>query len=170
VTVVLAAILCLSCAIARAASAEAVSQPAIGSAAPDFSRKDLAGEEVSLASLRGDVVVLNFWATWCSPCLGELPRFAGWQRTYRARGFRIIGISIDDEEAPVRAAYAKFGLTYPVVMGDSRLAELYGGVYGLPVTLLVDRSGTIRFRHRGETDLAIVEREIRTLLSDGSPQ
>jgi cytochrome c biogenesis protein CcmG/thiol:disulfide interchange protein DsbE len=132
--------------------------------APAFTRADLDGHDVSLADYRGKVVLLNFWATWCSPCLGEIPRFAAWQRTYGGRGLRIVGVSMDDEQAPVQAAYRKYGLNYPVVMGDAKLGELYGGILGLPVTLLIDARGEIRFRHRGASDLDMIEREIRTLL------
>jgi len=137
---------------------------AVGATAPEFSRRDLAGKELDLSSLRGNVVLLNFWATWCSPCLSEVPRFAQWQQTFGAQGLRVVGISMDDEEAPVREAYAKFKLSYAVAMGDRRLAEAYGGIYGLPLTLLIDRDGTIRFRHSGASDLEQIEHEIRDLL------
>lgn len=157
------AILCVSATmLAPAAQGTA----AVGVTAPEFSRKDLAGNEVDLAALRGNVVLLNFWATWCSPCLSEVPRFAKWQQSYRAKGLRIVGISMDDDEAPVRATYAKFKLNYAVAMGDVKLAEAYGGVYGLPLTLLIDRKGTVRFRHSGASDLQQIEHEIQELLAE----
>ena len=77
---------------------------------------------------------------------------------------------MDDEDGPVRQAYAKFALNYPVAMGDVKLAEIYGGVYGLPLTLLIDRKGTIRFRHSGASDLERIERELRELLDAASAQ
>ena len=132
--------------------------------APGFSRTDLNHRQVSLAANRGKVILLNFWATWCAPCIAEIPRFAEWQREYGGRGLQVIAISMDDEEQPVRAAYQKYGLNYPVVMGDEKLGNLYGGILGLPVTLLVDRRGKIRFRHQGATDFAMIEREIQDLL------
>ena len=131
--------------------------------APDFSRADLERREVRLEAYRGKVVLLNFWATWCEPCIAEVPRFAEWQRKYAGR-LQVVGVSMDDDAAPVRAAYRKYGLNYPVVMGDEKLGELYGGVLGLPMTFLIDGNGRIRFRHEGAIDLAVIEKEIRGLL------
>ena len=134
--------------------------------APNFARVDLERRQVSLADYRGKVVLLNFWATWCAPCLAEVLRFAEWQRTYGGPGaLQVIGVSMDDQEPPVRAAYQKYGLNYPVVMGDESLGELYGGVLGLPITFLIDRQGKIRFKHRGLSDLDVMKREIQQLLS-----
>ncbi len=138
--------------------------PAAPRSAPDFSRASLDHREIRLSAYRGKVVLLNFWATWCEPCVAEMPRFAQWQRKYGPRGLRILGVSMDDDEAPVRRAYRKYGLNYPVVMGDEKLGELYGGVLGLPMTFLIDGSGRIRFQHEGATDPDLIEREMRALL------
>jgi thiol-disulfide isomerase/thioredoxin len=143
--------------------AEARTPPA-PRAAPDFSRSSLDHREIRLSAYRGKVVVLNFWATWCEPCIAEVPRFAEWQRKYGPRGLRIVGVSMDDDEAPVRTAVRKYGLNYPVVMGDEKLGELYGGVLGLPMTLLIDANGRIRFEHEGAADLDLIEREMQALL------
>ncbi len=134
-------------------------------AAPDFSREDLNHATVSLSAFRGKVVLLNFWATWCGPCLAEIPQFAHWQQIYGGRGLQVIGVSMDDAPAPVLAAYEKYRLNYPVVMGDERLGELFGGVYGLPVSYLLDRSGKIQATHKGAVDLNRMEQEIKTLLA-----
>lgn len=134
--------------------------------APNFSRVDLDHRKVNLAAYRGKVVLLNFWATWCAPCLTEVPRFAEWQQRYGGpRGLQVVGVSMDDDEPPVRAFCQKYRLNYPVVMGDENLGELYGGVLGLPVTFLIDRNGKSRFKHEGVTDLNIIEREIQELLA-----
>lgn len=139
---------------------------AVQQAAPDFSRKDLEHHHVRLASYRGKAVLLNFWATWCTPCLTEIPRLRDWQELYGGAGLQIIGVSMDDEEAPVRALYQKYRLNYPVVMGDERLGELYGGILGLPVTFLIDRRGKIRYKHEGQTNLEQLQHEIQTLLAE----
>ena len=132
--------------------------------APNVSRMDLNHKRVSLADYRGKVVLLNFWAIWCAPCLAEMPRFVAWQREYGAEGLRIVGVSMDDDAPPVRAAYRKYALNYPVAMGDEKIGELYGGILGLPVTFLIDAKGTIRFEHRGAVDPNQMQDEIRSLL------
>ena len=132
--------------------------------APDFLRTDLHGAPVHLKAYRGKVVLLNFWATWCAPCLLEMPRFAHWQTQFAGQGFQVFGISMDDTDTPVRRLQSKLPLNYPLIMGDEKLGELYGGILGLPVTYLIDRQGRIRARFQGETDLAIIEKDIRTLL------
>jgi peroxiredoxin len=132
--------------------------------APDFTRTDLSGSSIGLRSYRGKLVLLNFWATWCAPCLSEVPRFAAWQRQYGPAGLQILGVSMDDDPAPVRTAYQKFHLNYPVVMGDAQLGELFGGVLGLPFTYLIDPRGRIVDRFEGEPDLKRMEARIQGLL------
>lgn len=132
--------------------------------APDFSRQDLDKRDIRLSDFRGKVVLLNFWATWCAPCLAEMPRFAEWQQKYGERGLQIVGVSMDDDEAPVRAIYQKLKLNYPVVMGDENIGGLFGGILGLPVTFLIDTEGKIRLQDEGQTKLEIIEREIQKLL------
>jgi peroxiredoxin len=136
----------------------------IGSAAPAFSLRDLSGHPVALADYRGKVVVLDFWATWCIPCRQEVPHFVALQKKYGSKGLAVIGVSMDDEEKPVRSFYKELGMTYPVAMGDAAMAERYGGILGLPVTFVIDRQGRIRFRHDGQTDAAVIEREVASLL------
>ncbi len=145
---------------ARAESAAVTVQRA----APLFSRADLDHGKVSLRDYRGKVVLLNFWATWCAPCLIEMPRFVEWQQRYGGSGLQVIGVSMDDDATPVHGAYKKLHLNYPVVMGDEHLGRMYGGVLGLPVTFLIDPAGKIRFRHEGAADLDKMETEIRSLL------
>ena len=110
------------------------------------------------------MVLLNFWATWCAPCQVEIPHFIAWQSKYQADGLSIIGVSMDDDSAPVKSFVRKRGLNYPVVLGDEKLGLAYGGVLGLPVTYLIDRKGIIRGRYPGETHLPAMEAAIRLLL------
>ena len=132
--------------------------------APEFSLTDLNGHKIDLAAYRGNVVLLDFWATWCAPCRSEVPGFVDLQNKYRDRGFRIIGISLDDDARPVGALYERFKMNYPVALGDARLAERYGGILGLPVSFLIGCDGRIYGRHAGETNPSLIEREIRPLL------
>jgi len=136
--------------------------------APDFTRADLTSHRQRLSDYSGKVVLLSFWATWCEPCIGELATFSRWQSSYAKSGLQVIGIAMDDDAAAVRAAVRRYRVGYPVVLGDPDLGRLYGGVYGLPLNVLVDRAGRIVVRIQGEADAARLEQSIRSLLaSDG---
>lgn len=132
--------------------------------APAFVRKDLTGRRISLKHYRGKVVLLNFWATWCAPCQVELPKFEEWQRNLGGQGLQIVAVSMDDNAAPVRRLVRGLRLDFPVVMGDARLGDKYGGVLGLPVTYLIDRDGKVVAKFKGETDLDVMEGEIQLTL------
>jgi thiol-disulfide isomerase/thioredoxin len=133
--------------------------------APDFSRKDLNGGRIDLGRLRGKVVLLNFWATWCAPCQLEMPRFVQWQRNYGPQGLQVIGISMDDDPALALRVDRKLKLNYPVAMGNEELGALYGGVMGLPLSFLIDKNGEVRAQFQGETDLKAIEDQLKLLLS-----
>ncbi len=132
--------------------------------APDFSIRDLNGRRADLAAYRGKVVLLNFWATWCAPCRAEIPEFVSLQQKYLNRGFRIFGISLDDERKPVLDFYQKFKMNYPVAVGDAALAEKYGGILGLPVSFLLGCDGRIEAKFDGQVDVHSLEQELGTLL------
>lgn len=155
--------LLLSC--FAAAGHPSASDTLINRPAPPFSRTDLTGARISLSAYRGKLVLLNFWATWCAPCRVELPRFAAWKKQYGAQGLQILAVSMDDDPALVRDFLRQMRPNYPVLMGDAKLGDKYGGVLGLPVTLLIDRRGIIRARIEGEPDLAAMEAQIRKLLA-----
>jgi cytochrome c biogenesis protein CcmG/thiol:disulfide interchange protein DsbE len=157
-------------ALSLATSALSIPTPSVGGdgssfrVAPDFTRSDLDGRTLTLRSYRGRLVLLNFWATWCGPCLAEIPTFALWQNNYGAAGLQIVGVSMDDSAAPVRRAYLKYRLNYPVVMGDAALGERFGGVLGLPLSYLIDRDGRILGRYQGDLNLNDLESKIKSLL------
>lgn len=161
------------CLLARTAAAAilcaslccAADSKAVGDMAPDFSRNDLARKPVRLTDYRGKLVLLNFWASWCGPCLQEMPRFSGWQREYAAQGLQILGVSMDDDAAPVRRLITRRPTAYPILLGDAELGELYGGVLGLPLTYLIDREGRIVARYQGDGDLEKMEAKIKELLA-----
>ena len=146
-------------------AAQTSTSPLVHRTAPNFSREDLSHEKIELTSYRGKVVLLNFWATWCAPCLTEMPAFKEWQRQYGSEKFQVIGISMDDAAPEVIATVSRLKLNYPVLMGDEHLGAAYGGVLGLPVTFLIDRHGKIRARYQGAGDLPRIKDDIQSLLT-----
>lgn len=135
-----------------------------GEVAPAFTVKTVDGKHVSLADYKGKVILLNFWATWCGPCQTEIPRFMRFQREFGKDEFQVLGISMDDSDAPVRTFTAKLRTNYPIALGSAKLAESYGGILGLPITLLIDRKGHIAKRYEGAADLDAMQRDIQQLL------
>jgi peroxiredoxin len=142
------------------AGCHAKPKAAAGGGAPDFTVNDLQGKKISLADYRGKVVLLDFWATWCAPCLEEIPHFVSMQEKYAGQGFQAIGISMDDGPKPVQAFYQEHKLNYPVALGTAQLADSYGGILGLPVTFVINRDGSIRKKFVGATDTAAIEAEV----------
>lgn len=133
--------------------------------APAFSVTDLSGRALNLADYKGNVILLDFWATWCGPCRVEIPGFVQLQNRYRDQGLVVIGVSIDDGPEPVREFYKEFKMNYSVAMGSEKLGALYGGILGLPTTFLIGRDGRIYAKHVGATDLSVFEEEIKQLLA-----
>ncbi len=135
-----------------------------GMAAPPFTHAGLDGRSVALSRYKGMVVLIDFWASWCAPCLIAIPHFRAWQARWGGRGFQVIGISMDDAAADAKAAAARLKVNYPVVMGDAKLAERYGGILGLPVEMLVGRDGRIIDIWQGEIPPETIEKAVRVAL------
>jgi thiol-disulfide isomerase/thioredoxin len=124
----------------------AVAAGEIGSRLPEFSAKDLQGREISSADLRGKVVLVDFWATWCQPCKKEMPGYQNLADRYGHSGFAVIGFKFDtmmDMEDPVLFA-KKMGVRYPLAVAAEELKQKFGGIEGLPTTMLYDRQGVLR--------------------------
>lgn len=113
-----------------------------GRTAPDFDLASLDGKRVKLSDFRGKAVLLNFWATWCSPCKQEMPWFVDLQKKYGSEGLVVVGVAMDDSEASKIAQFAsEMGVNYPVLLGTERVSEEYGNVQYLPTSFYIDRDG-----------------------------
>jgi len=154
---------------ARAEASESTGEPVTlrffrnPAAAPQFVARDLEGHELSSASLRGKVVIINFWATWCGPCRAEIPDLVALQDKYRDR-LQVIGISQDESPPEVVRRFAtKFHINYPVVMMTPELEKLFPGIGALPTSFIVDRESRIVQKHVGMLRAATTELETRSL-------
>ena len=133
--------------------------------APDFALKDVNGRTVHLSDYRGQVVLLDFWATWCGPCKLEIPWFMEFQRENQNKGFAVLGVSMDDEGwQAVKPFLTNMKVNYRVMIGDDKTAQAYGGIDALPTTFLIDRSGKIAAVHVGLVNRRDFENGIKQLL------
>jgi len=138
----------------------------IGSRLPDFELKDLTGRPISSVDLHGKVVLVDFWATWCQPCKKEMPGYQKLADRYGPRGFAVIGFKSEvmrDAEDPLGFA-RKIGVRYPVVVASEDVAQKFGGIVGLPTTLLYDRQGILRMKVIGFEYTDTIEASIKPLL------
>ena len=120
-----------------------------GQQAPDFALKSSTGENLRLSEFRGDVVMINFWATWCGPCRQEMPLLDELYARYQRVGFNLLGVNIDDDSRRAMQMIDELGVSFPVLF-DARkdVSRLYE-VEAMPVTVIVDREGTGRYVHHG---------------------
>jgi thiol-disulfide isomerase/thioredoxin len=132
----------------------------------DFTLKNVAGDNVTLSSYKGKVLVLDFWATWCGPCKVEIPAFVELQKKYAANGLQIVGISIDDTPAELEPYVKDMKMNYPVLVGKGHddVQDAYGPLVGIPVSVVIARDGKICASHPGLTGSDEFEREIKALL------
>lgn len=156
---------------AHSASPAQPTQPAvaageIGSRLPDFSVTDLRGHPLSSADLRGKVLLVDFWATWCQPCKKEMPGYQALVDRYGSRGFVVIGFKFDtmpDMEDPLQFAKG-IGVHYPLAVASDDLKQKFGAVQGLPTTMIYDRQGILRMKVVGFEYTDTIESALKPLL------
>ena len=124
------------------------------------------GDELNLASLKGQVILLNFWATWCGPCKIEIPAFIELQDEYGDQGFQVLGLSVDDTPEQMRPFAEDLDVNYPMLVGLDRddFQDAYGPIWGLPVSFWIDREGTLCKTHMGIASKDELELALKTLL------
>ena len=137
-----------------------------GKPAPAFALVDLEGKHVSLADFKGRPVLVNFWATWCAPCKLEMPWFEEFRKQYAGQGFEILGINQDPESGKETIAKTakKFGVSYPILLSDEKVAAAYGGVDYLPMSFYVDRTGKVVEETAGLGSKDEIEANIKKLI------
>lgn len=138
--------------ILAACEVEVPEQPAeVGQPAPDYAAVSLAGDSVSLATLQGEVVLLNVWATWCHPCREEIPVLQALHEQHAEDGLAVVGVSVDTrgEQANVRSFAEDFQMTYPIWLDPGDRVSSIFRLVGVPSTFLIDREGTIVWKHLG---------------------
>jgi peroxiredoxin len=154
--------------LALAGAGNAAALPAAGAVAPDFAAKSDSGRNVRLSELRGQVVLVNFWASWCSPCRQELPLLNKIYARYRAAGFMLLAVNVDDNRKDAEAMLKRLDLRFPTLFdGSKNVSKLYG-VDTMPATLVIDRDGRVRYVHRGYYDgyERKYEQQVRELLKE----
>jgi peroxiredoxin len=132
----------------------------VGQPAPPFEAETPAGQRVSLADYRGRVVLVNFWATWCTPCRAEMPEIQAAYQAHRERGFEVVAINVQESPAEVQPFMAELGLSFPALLDpDGAITRRYLA-RALPSTYLIDRSGVVRFNRLGAVTREMLEEQL----------
>lgn len=132
----------------------------------DLKLRDMNGIEVDLASFKGKPLMLNFWATWCPPCLEEIPFFVELSEKYKKDGLVILGISTDDTPDQVKPFASQLKMNYPVLIGLDQpdVERAFGAMWAIPVTIFVKKDGTVCKTHRGTQSKEFFEQHVKALL------
>jgi peroxiredoxin len=132
-----------------AAAPAPAAMPAIGSLAPDFTLHTSTGKNLKLSEQRGQVVMINFWATWCGPCRQEMPHLNRLHEQYRKAGFTLLGVNVDDRPGAAQEMANQLGVTFPLLFDTDKQVSRRYDAGAMPCTLLIDRDGKVHSIHRG---------------------
>ncbi len=157
--------LLVALALAASLVSLARAEPVNPTPAPAWTLTDLAGKTVSSADLKGKVVIVDFWATWCPPCRAEIPGYVDLSKKYAAQGLVVVGISMDQTgPATVKKFVDKYAVSYPIFMADDTIFKNFGGGESIPMTVIIDRDGNIRDRKTGAVPTAEYEKTVQSFL------
>ena len=149
---IMAALACLAVAAVLGGGAAAAGAAPASHAAPDFTLPSAAGVNLRLQEQRGRVVMINFWATWCGPCKRELPQLNRLYAKYRASGFVLLGVNVDDDARNAAAVAARLGVQFPVLFDSAKTVSRLYDLSAMPSSVLIDRDGRVRYVHLGYKD------------------
>ncbi len=151
----------MCCALPNLISAQSVQ----AKKTPDISLKDLKGKTVKIADFKGKVVLLNFWATWCAPCLAEIPELIKWQKEYENQGLQIIGITYPPTNRVKTRNFAhRNKINYPILFGSKETKAMFDSGETMPLTVVIDRDGNIKELIEGVIFAEEFDEKIKPLL------
>ncbi|MGH9717188.1 MAG: TlpA family protein disulfide reductase [Candidatus Acidiferrales bacterium] len=157
----------------KSSSTGATAASSSNQAEPSVTFKNLQGQDVSLASFKGKVVLLNMWGTWCEPCRGEIPTLIQMQNDYNSKGFTVLGVATNDEVDRVipfvhntkfDVGGKELTMNYPIVMGSDQISTAFGGLLGMPTSFLINRKGDIVKRYIGSLNPTEINNDVKAQL------
>ena len=148
-----------------------MAQPFIGDAEaaakmPPFELEDVVtGDPIASSSFQGKSLLITFWATWCPPCIQEIPNLIKLQNEYSATGFSVVAISVDQEKGVVQKMVNRKKINYPVMMADKSVTRDFGGVYGIPTSFLVSKKGTVVKKYSGFVPHSVLVKDLKLIIN-----
>jgi thiol-disulfide isomerase/thioredoxin len=127
----------------------------------DFKLKDVSGKEVALSDFKGKVILVNFWATWCGPCIREMPDLEKLHQAYKDKGVVVLGLTVASKEKDIPGMITRTGVSYPILLGADEVAGNFGSFNSIPQTFILNKSGQIVAQISGSTAFAEFEAEIK---------
>ena len=134
--------------------------------APNFALPDLKNNTVKLSAYDGQIRIVDFWATWCPPCRKEIPHFQALHEKYGDQGLKVIGVALGEEASVVQPFVDRMKMTYTSLLGDTQVAQQFGGIEAIPTTFVIDKKGRVYKKHIGYRDYETFERDVLVLMAE----
>jgi thiol-disulfide isomerase/thioredoxin len=152
------------------ATASGPNPSAVKSAAPEFELENVAGGKLKSNDLKGKVTVVDFWATWCEPCISEIPNYNALRQSYNDKGVEILGVTVESGKLnDIKPKVEELKMKYPVVVGDDKVIDGFGGLIGFPTTFIVDKDWRVYKKYLGMTrnKKEMIEKDLQKLIAEG---